>query len=491
MVKKSTHTSPPGKSRKREILGIVIIFLSIIVLISLLTYRPGDWPGSSRSFDEPAQNWIGNYGAGISHVLFERIGYTGYFLVFFTLIFGGVVFLHKSYRYLIKPSILLTANGIFLPLIASLTADIGSDSTIPSSGPGGMFGTLFAHLLVSYIGRTGSYLISLAAILVSVVLTTSLKPSTVVEHIINMIRSLEEMTKSPQLKPEKSSKKASGKSDEIVQEEIEGRLPEKPVDESPFLTPVEDEVREESSTPYREPTIVDYDPKLKTPAIEIPGEEKEISGEYDEDEDYSLESAGDYSEYVLPGTDLLDEPLDNAPIESREEMLDKAQHIMDSLRHFNIESEVRQITPGPIVTRYELTLAPGIKVGRIVGLSDDLAMTLKARGGIRILVPIPGKAAIGIEVPNGTRSIVYFREIAESESFAEADGPLTFAIGKTTSGDSVVADLGKMPHLLIAGSTGSGKSVCINALIASILMKASPDRVRMIMIDPKVVELNI
>ncbi|MFA6471398.1 MAG: DNA translocase FtsK, partial [Candidatus Latescibacterota bacterium] len=196
-------------------------------------------------------------------------------------------------------------------------------------------------------------------------------------------------------------------------------------------------------------------------------------------------------EYMFPGPDLLDEPPNDAPSESREEMLERAQRIVESLRYFNIESEVRQITPGPIVTRYELTLAPGVKVGRVVNLSDDLAMALKSRGGIRILAPIPGKAAIGIEVPNRTRSMVCLREIVESEAFVATDQPLLIGIGKNTSGDQIVADLEKMPHLLIAGSTGSGKSVCINTIIASILMKAHPHKVKMIMVDPKVVELNI
>ena len=493
MARKSNKASSVIKSRKREITGIFMIAVSLFILVALVTHDPGDWPNSSRQFGEPYKNLCGWPGAFVSHWILTLLGYTGYFLLALMIISSTVVFFHKSLSVLIKPAALLIVFGIFLPLLAGFVANIASDNTltIPEITYGGGLGTLLDYYMITYLGKVGAFIVSITVILITIVLTTNLKPSTMVEWVIDLFKPLADMIAGSLRRPEKSRQKPSPKSP-VIDEELTAESEEE--EESSFLTPVEEEPRKKAAFPKKEPTIVDYSTKPQ-PADEeihvVEDMEKETEEEYEEDV-YDLDHDKlSYVNYELPGTDLLDEPVNNAQAESRDEMLDKAHGIMESLRHFNIEAEVRQITPGPIVTRYELTLAPGIKVGRVVGLTDDLALTLKAKDGIRILAPIPGKAAIGIEVPNKTRSLVYFREIAESEAFQKAEGPLIMAIGKSTSGDPVVADLEKMPHLLIAGSTGSGKSVCINTLIASILMKATPDKVKMILIDPKVVELSI
>jgi len=494
MAKKSNKKSAPKKNRTREVLGILLIFIAVILLLSLVSHYPGDWPNSSRAFDEPYHNLIGWFGAILSSALLNGIGLTSYMLVAFIAVFGGVMFLHRSFLLLIKPGLFCGVLGLFIPLIAGLVADIGSGNTIaaPTFRFGGLMGGLLANFMITYLGKTGTFLLSLAAILVTVVLTTSLKLSTIAEWLWVHIKSLgtvfadafhggdseDDLYEEPARKPRR--KKAS---------KSEPELDNGPGDDgSPFLTPLEGEGPDHASSV--EPMIVD--PRLMSRALEDEGDEADDGdGPEGDDEDGLGYEPVHVHDYVLPGPDLLDDLPEDEPTESREEMLDKAQAIVRSLRHFNIESEVRQITPGPIVTRYELTLAPGIKVNKVVGCSDNLAMTLKSRGGIRIQAPIPGKAAIGIEVPNNTRQTVYFRDIVESEAFRDSNQPLTIAIGKSTSGDPVVADLEKMPHLLIGGSTGSGKSVGINAIIGSLLMKATPDRMRMIMIDPKVVELNI
>jgi len=417
------------------------------------------------------------------------VGYTSYAVVLFMITAGVVIFLHRKLRILLGPAFFLCVTGLFVPLLIALTVDIGADNTRvePAFRYGGIFGGLLAHYMVTYLGRVGTYLVSLGAVLISLVLTTNLKPSTAVEFLIAAFRPyIKIIAETPGIFI-KRKKSAARKTPRVDIEEPEKAVP---VDESPFLTPVEGEAQEGPLQPDVEPSI-DY----KTfPDSETAVSEADLKEEYEGEEEYTAidKKLGTLPyTYIPPGLDLLDVPDYEAHRETREEMLEQAQRLVGSLRHFNIESEVKQITPGPIVTRYEITLAPGIKVGRIVGLSNDLTMALRARGGIRIIAPIPGKAAIGIEVPNKVRSIVYFREIVESEAFMSTDLPLVMAIGKNTSGDPVVADLAKMPHLLIAGSTGSGKSVCIHTIIASILMKASPYDVRMILVDPKVVELSI
>jgi len=194
--------------------------------------------------------------------------------------------------------------------------------------------------------------------------------------------------------------------------------------------------------------------------------------------------------YMIPPITLLKEPVQVKTGNNTEKIVkSNARLLEETLNSFGVTAKVVQVSRGPVITRYELQPAPGVKVSRIVSLSDDIALNLAAPG-VRIEAPIPGKAAIGIEVPNKDIAPVSLREVLESDSFINHPSKLAFALGKDIAGNNIVADIAKMPHLLIAGATGSGKSVCINTLITSILYKATPEEVRLIMIDPKVVELS-
>lgn len=197
-----------------------------------------------------------------------------------------------------------------------------------------------------------------------------------------------------------------------------------------------------------------------------------------------------YTNYRLPSLNLLTLPADNKSGNGKKEVMSNVKILDDTLKNFGVSANIAQVSVGPTITRYELQLSPGVKVSKILSLADDISLSL-ASPGIRIEAPIPGKAAIGIEVPNKDVSSVLLREVLESEEFKNQKSKITFSIGKDVAGANIVADLAKMPHLLIAGSTGSGKSVCINTLIASILYKATPDEVKLLLIDPKVVELSI
>ena len=196
--------------------------------------------------------------------------------------------------------------------------------------------------------------------------------------------------------------------------------------------------------------------------------------------------------YNYPSLDLLDESRDDATNVKalKNSALEGAKKLEDTLKSFGVEARVINISRGPAVTRYEIQPSPGVKVSKIVNLSDDIALNLAA-AGVRIEAPIPGKAAVGIEVPNKEMSAVLLKDILDSKEFTNHSSKLAFSVGKDISGETVVADIGKMPHLLVAGATGSGKSVCINSLIMSILFKASPEEVKLLMVDPKVVELGI
>lgn len=194
--------------------------------------------------------------------------------------------------------------------------------------------------------------------------------------------------------------------------------------------------------------------------------------------------------YVLPDVECLAQAQSYGDADIKDELTANANKLVETLRSFNIETKIVDIARGPSVTRYEIQPAPGIKISRIANLADDIAMNLAA-SGVRIEAPIPNKAAVGIEIPNKTRLTVSLREIIDSPQFKSATSKLNVALGKDISGNVTCTDLAKMPHLLIAGTTGSGKSVCLNAMIISILFNSNPDEVKLIMIDPKQVEFTV
>ncbi|WP_055667803.1 FtsK/SpoIIIE family DNA translocase [Desnuesiella massiliensis] len=212
---------------------------------------------------------------------------------------------------------------------------------------------------------------------------------------------------------------------------------------------------------------------------------KELSQKIEEKNSYND------CEYIFPSTELLNPNMAlKMNKEDKKDLLNNANKLEETLSSFGVEAKVIQVTKGPSVTRFELQPNAGVKVSKIVNLSDDIALSL-ASNGVRIEAPIPGKSAVGIEVPNRDLMPVFLREVLDSEEFKNSNKNLAFSLGKDISGNCVVSDLTKMPHLLIAGATGSGKSVCINTLIISLLFKYSPDNVKLLMIDPKVVELNV
>ena len=226
-----------------------------------------------------------------------------------------------------------------------------------------------------------------------------------------------------------------------------------------------------------EPQIIDVRPDVDPAAIERAAAEKP-------------EVAKDAKSFELPSPALLDfEAIVRPPIDPQK-LRDNASRLTKTLKDYGIEGHVREIRPGPVVTMYEYVPAPGTKLSKIASLADDLAMSMEALR-VRIVAPIPGKGAVGIEIPNEVRETVYLKEIVASDGFKRAKSMLTMALGKDIEGGAYVADLVRMPHLLVAGATGAGKSVSINTMIMSILFRATPDEVRMIMVDPKMLELSV
>jgi len=235
-----------------------------------------------------------------------------------------------------------------------------------------------------------------------------------------------------------------------------------------IYTPPEPEVKEE-----------------KISAAEIESSKSEITGEISNSEENTDE------DYILPSIDILNKPEKNTHAASQAELKATADKLIGALSSFNVSASVTEIVPGPAVTRYEVAPAPGVKISKFTGLADDLALHLAAPAGVRIEAPIPNKSAIGIEIPNRDRTIVSMREIVSSDVYEHAKSKLNVALGKDISGNVVCCDIAKMPHLLVAGTTGSGKSVCLNAMIVSILYNAKPSEVKILLIDPKQVEFSV
>jgi len=436
----------------REIWGVVICLTALLIIMSLLTYRPGD-----RSFNTPSgaidtNNWGGFVGAYLADILLQGLGIAAYLLPLFLCLIAFQMFRANytriPYSKVIGYAILLISTAVILDLF------IESENAREAGGIVGGF--LKETVLVPLFGRISAVLISLSALLLSLMLLTQ---NSLLDILNNSKRRLSELSKF------------------LVPAVISGfqGLKEK-----------KEKLKGENTKKERR----DYVP----PAIVFKEEEKEQPGKKVQKkvtiapEQFKLPEMSEG--YKLPLPELLDLP-EGANLKLDTETLHANSLILQKkLADFGVEGEVMAVRPGPVITMYEFKPAPGVKVRRIVTLADDLAMALRAVS-VRILAPIPGESVVGIEIPNPRREIVFLREVIESEAYQHADSKLTLALGKDISGSAFATDLARMPHLLVAGATGTGKSVSINAMILSILFKSTPQDVQFIMVDPKMLELTI
>jgi S-DNA-T family DNA segregation ATPase FtsK/SpoIIIE len=436
----------------REIWGVVICLTALLIIMSLLTYRPGD-----RSFNTPSgaidtNNWGGFVGAYLADILLQGLGIAAYLLPLFLCLIAFQMFRANytriPYSKVIGYAILLISTAVILDLF------IESENAREAGGIVGGF--LKETVLVPLFGRISAVLISLSALLLSLMLLTQ---NSLLDILNNSKRRLSELSKF------------------LVPAVINGfqGLKEK-----------KEKLKGENTKKERR----DYVP----PAIVFKEEEKEQPGKKVQKkvtiapEQFKLPEMSEG--YKLPLPELLDLP-EGANLKLDTETLHANSLILQKkLADFGVEGEVMAVRPGPVITMYEFKPASGVKVRRIVTLADDLAMALRAVS-VRILAPIPGESVVGIEIPNPRREIVFLREVIESEAYQHADSKLTLALGKDISGSAFATDLARMPHLLVAGATGTGKSVSINAMILSILFKSTPQDVQFIMVDPKMLELTV
>jgi S-DNA-T family DNA segregation ATPase FtsK/SpoIIIE len=479
-----------------EVFAIILLLTGTLLFFALISYSPRDLPSwVPWSYlsppNRPAQNFIGPFGAIFASVFYLLIGAASYFLAAALLGFGAAKLFYPRLRVIARlPWIVLfiVSGACLLQLQTRYFFDW---KKLNIQGPGGSIGYFFGKkLLLTAMGDVGSMILLAGIYLSALILMTGLRPIHLVRESVAGIRNGINSFREWRLRRE--MRRADIKGQLAISERelakqtrsLEKQLKKKgaPVPERILMPPEElagrpkPKVVDTTALPRKKPSLAELRPAKSKPSLEV-AEARRFDAE----------------NYVVPSIDLLDEhdPEGRGGADPAE--LEQVQAVLiETLAQFGIAVAAGDITKGPTITRYEVYPAKGVRVDKIVSLERDLARATRAER-INILAPIPGKDTVGIEIANTRKIKVTLRELMQSADWEEAKRrcKLPLALGKDVYGNVIIADLAQMPHLLIAGTTGSGKSVCINALIASILFRFTPEELRFIMIDPKVVEMQI
>lgn len=457
MVKKQKGRGAQlSDQKKNEVAGLIFLAISILIFTALISYDPNDLPFYTSSPNAETRNLIGIIGAYIAGALVFLLGGTSFVIPFLTLSWALSKFLNR-----VPQKLYIKTIGTVI-LFISLSSLLSMVSTIEAAARfrnGGLCGIFVCGYLLKYFGHPGAYIVLSTLVILSFLIATEFLILPFVVSVASVLgkffvflwrqaflnlfgrrKPARVVITKPKMQPQTAS---------LAKPEIKD-------------SPLKIQIKQEP-TAAPKPVMVKASRKTTSP-----------------------------NGYKLPGFDLLDSP---PPIEERriKDDLEKNSLVLEeTLRDFNIEVRVAEVERGPVITRYELEPAPGVKINRIVALNDDIALAMKAHS-VRIVAPIPGKARVGIEVPNSSAALVYLQEVIKTSEFQSQskEYKLTMALGKDVSGAPIITDLGDMPHLLIAGTTGSGKTVCVNTIITSMLYSNSPDELRFVMVDPKMVELAV
>ena len=450
----------------RDFLGIAVLAFSLFSIVSLATYSPTDPSmNTSLSSQKLVANSGGIVGAYISDGLVQFFGSGAFFFPVITMIIGWACVRGKEFNH--WPLRLFSGVFLLIGLCALCAVQMNSDPIFTNYAQvGGLTGAVLGRFLVMWLSNVGATIFLITMILASLLAMTGKTVNSMLETMGKIagtgIGKLKVVGSESINTVRESTITAKEKPDEIFE-------PTEPL----IITRTSPPEKTTESTQV--PTIV-------------PRKNNRNTGFIVEEKKPPTPENGNYQ---IPPVSLLHDPL---PIENsdgmKEEILISTSILERKLADFGVEGKVVQVLPGPVITLYEFEPAPGIKVSRILSLSDDLALAMRALS-LRILAPVPGKPVVGIEIPNIKKEVVSFKEIITSKEFVESNSKLMMVIGKDNIGEPVAQDLATIPHLLMAGSTGSGKSVGLNAMICSILLNATPDEVKMIMIDPKMLELSI
>lgn len=442
-TKKTTKKMEDKNKYNKDIMGVIIVAIGILSMISLFSFK------------------MGIIGSIIRGTTFSFMGF-GSYLFPLIIVGSGMVFILDKFNHqegkiilsmgFILLSILIILDGIN-PFDYTFYDRISNSIALSKIGKGGgIIGSFFGFFFYKLFGSIGSYLILGLIILINILLITNIR----VKDIVSIFKKESKPEINKSVKPKVINNLANDIKQEVNKEDI--KILDYTKNSIAKDSPKEIKIKEEINS-------IDTEIKIK-------------------------QSKNHVSTYSIPSLSLLKSPAPNQDINDKKEILNNAKIIEETMKNFGIDAIITQINKGPTITCYELQPSPGIKLSRIVSLSDNIALSL-ASSDIRIEAPIPGKAAVGIEVPNKVKSSVLFKELITSEEYNNINSSVPLALGKDVSGNVIVSTIDKMPHLLIAGATGSGKSVCINTIIMSILYKSSPEDVKLLLIDPKMVELSI
>ncbi|MEQ9512187.1 MAG: DNA translocase FtsK, partial [Balneola sp.] len=551
MAKKKLNTAGNSKAgiddnRKVEIIGVIIIALAILLGLSIVSYTPEDYQYATKLsfmdlFNKDAssrlvQNWLGPVGAYLSHfVVHQLFGYTSFILAVLVFFQGWHIFRRRNYKDLSWITILGVWSMILFSTVLgwmNFNLDFPADSVWS-----GAAGVAISKVLQNFTSSIGSGIILSLLAIVTLLLLWDRDLQKSIDNLKLWIENVQQKLEDARIaraekkeikaqereerlaerraereaaKEEKAVKKEEKKSAkaETKKEVKEPEAPAPTIDEivakshEQDLERIEKEKRASDDIDNRQKAAIDKKSNLEEKEVlDEDSEELEVSvykGEGDEEagerdlDKINRDKAKEVPviRYKFPTIDLLDTPAEDRTEVDLEEIRENKRIILDKLKRHRIEIVGINAIVGPTVTLYELEPAPDVKISKIESYSNDLKMAMASKG-LRMLSPIPGKSAVGIEVPNSTREMVYIKQVINTKKFVETDMTLPVAFGKTIENEVFMIDLTKMPHLLMAGATGSGKSVGVNTIITCLLYKCDPENLKFVMIDPKKIELAL
>jgi DNA segregation ATPase FtsK/SpoIIIE, S-DNA-T family len=490
-----------------EVFALVLLFAGTLLFFALISYTPKDipswlWFSHVSPANHPAQNFIGPVGAIVAGICYQLIGVFASLLLAAVLLgFGAAKLFYPRLRVVLRIPwiVLFLVSGACLDQAWGISHLLGRKVPVDIQGPGGLIGYRLSDehrgLLPAALGPMGSVLLVVAIYLTTLILVTGLRPIHLVREMVNLTRrSVAKMAEwrvrrrirksdlTEQLKTEKQRRAL-----EALQKHLKKKGVPVPEAVPTMFSP--DELANRPAPKVVDTTVTSNEPVVtrRRPSLaelRASEEKKTAPG--------PTSATSSWEDYVLPGLDLLEEhSLEARTATDPSELQEVQQILIETLAQFGIAVGPGDITKGPTITRYEVYPAKGVRVDKIVSLERDLARATRAER-INILAPIPGKDTVGIELANTRKVTVKLRELFQSSDWdsAKEHARIPLALGKDVYGKTIIADLAQMPHLLVAGTTGSGKSVCINALIASMLFRFTPEEMRLVVIDPKMVEMQ-